>query len=102
VRSFVRAAGGPDNVTSPTYTLMHEYPTPDGTVVHVDAYRLQDARDASSLGLEDATDRARFTLIEWGDRIASALPPFWRLELERPEGEHDVRRARLTPPQGRT
>lgn len=99
VRAFVQAAEGPKDVTSPTYTLMHEYPTPRGLVVHIDAYRLQDAHDTGSLGLDDAIDRARFTLIEWGDRIASALPPFWRLELDRPAGTQDIRRARLTPPQ---
>lgn len=102
VRAFVHAAGGPEGVSSPTYTLMHEYPTARGPVVHVDAYRLEDAADAHSLGLDDAIDRAHFTLIEWGDRIASALPPAWRLELARP-ASHDgepgtVRHAKLTAP----
>ena len=102
VRAFVDAAGGPEGVSSPTYTLMHEYPTDRGPVVHVDAYRLQDAADAHSLGLDDAIDRAHFTLVEWGDRIASALPPAWRLDLARP-ARHDgepgtVRHAKLTAP----
>ena len=102
VRAFVHAAGGPEGVSSPTYTLVHEYPTDHGPIVHVDAYRLQDAADAHSLGLEDAIDRAHFTLIEWGDRIASSLPPAWRLELARPASHDDelgtVRHAKLTAP----
>lgn len=39
---LARALGFPGRVTSPTYTLIHTYPTPEGPVVHADLYRLKD------------------------------------------------------------
>ncbi len=54
-------------VTSPTYTLMHTYPTPAGPVLHVDVYRLPDPRQIYDLGLDEAAATARLTLIEWGE-----------------------------------
>ena len=53
-------------VTSPTYTLIHEYPTPQGLVVHIDAYRMADQEELYNLGLEDYLPEARLVLIEWG------------------------------------
>ncbi|ADR35804.1 tRNA (adenosine(37)-N6)-threonylcarbamoyltransferase complex ATPase subunit type 1 TsaE [Oceanithermus profundus] len=90
VRHLARALGFRGRVTSPTYTLMHTYPTPAGTLLHVDVYRLPDPRSLWDLGLEDAMAGARLTLIEWGrpqDFDADVL-----VELE-PEAR--ARRARL-------
>lgn len=43
VKFIAEALGFKGEVTSPTYTLIHEYPTPRGPIVHIDAYRLADA-----------------------------------------------------------
>lgn len=66
VRHLARALGFEGRVTSPTYTLMHTYPTPLGTVLHVDVYRLSEPQALWDLGLEDQLATARLTLIEWG------------------------------------
>ena len=42
-----------DAVTSPTYALMHAYPTPQGSVLHVDAYRVRDVNELYEMDLED-------------------------------------------------
>lgn len=83
VAALVAALGSDAAVTSPTYTLVHEYPTPDGVVVHVDAYRLGDPARLWELGLEDYLDRARLVAVEWGGGLADALPEAWRLHLAR-------------------
>jgi tRNA threonylcarbamoyladenosine biosynthesis protein TsaE len=66
VRHLARALGFAGRVTSPTYTLMHTYPTPQGPLLHVDVYRLPEPGALWELGLEDALAEARLSLIEWG------------------------------------
>lgn len=63
-------------VSSPTFTIAHEYPTPAGpTVVHVDAYRLdgEDADELDRLGWDRLLSADTVALIEWGERIAGLL-----------------------------
>jgi len=91
VRHLARALGFEGRVTSPTYTLMHTYPTPAGPLVHVDVYRLPDPATLWELGLEDALAEARLGLIEWGTPEAFAAD--LRLTLE-PAGA-EARRCRL-------
>jgi len=67
-----RGAAEPDEVSSPTFTLIHEY-GPD--VYHIDLYRLDEARQVATLGLEDLFDRDALVLIEWGERFPELMPP---------------------------
>jgi tRNA threonylcarbamoyladenosine biosynthesis protein TsaE len=98
VAALVAALGGPPRTSSPTYTLVHEYPTPRGPVVHIDAFRLGDPAQLAALGLDDYLDRARLVVVEWGGPLADAYPEAWRLRLERPAGATRRRRAELRPP----
>ena len=66
VQFLAKALGFTGEVTSPTYTLIHEYPTPTGLIVHIDAYRMGNQEELYSLGLEDYLPEARVVLIEWG------------------------------------
>jgi tRNA threonylcarbamoyladenosine biosynthesis protein TsaE len=61
----------PDEVSSPTFTLIHEY---SDRLYHVDLYRLDDARSVARLGLEELFDRQAVVLIEWGERFAELMP----------------------------
>lgn len=67
VKFLAETLGFGGEVTSPTYTLIHEYPTERGLIVHIDAYRMADQEELYSLGLEDYLPEARLVLIEWGD-----------------------------------
>lgn len=62
-----------EEVSSPTFTLIHEYGT-GGRVYHVDLYRLDEAREVESLGLDDLFAREAIVLIEWGERFPQLLP----------------------------
>jgi tRNA threonylcarbamoyladenosine biosynthesis protein TsaE len=57
-----------DDVTSPTFTLVHEYGQAR-KVYHVDLYRMEGERDIASLGLEDALSQNSTMLVEWGERL---------------------------------
>ena len=65
-------AAAPDEVSSPTFTLIHEYG--QGRVYHVDLYRLDEPREVATLGLEEIFDRDGMVLIEWGERFPRLLP----------------------------
>jgi tRNA threonylcarbamoyladenosine biosynthesis protein TsaE len=67
-----RGAAQPEEVSSPTYTLIHEYG--GGRVYHVDLYRLDDPREVARLGLEELFDRDALTLVEWGERFPQLMP----------------------------
>jgi tRNA threonylcarbamoyladenosine biosynthesis protein TsaE len=65
-------AADPDEVSSPTFTLIHEYG--GGRAYHVDLYRLDDPREVATLGLDEIFDRDAVVLIEWGERFPQLLP----------------------------
>jgi tRNA threonylcarbamoyladenosine biosynthesis protein TsaE len=66
-------AAAAEEVSSPTFTLIHEYGSPP-TVYHVDLYRLDSARDAATLGLDDLFDGPAMVIIEWGERFLELMP----------------------------
>jgi tRNA threonylcarbamoyladenosine biosynthesis protein TsaE len=59
-----------DDVTSPTFTLVHEYRGPEANVYHVDLYRVDTERELETLGLDDLRDEHSVMLIEWGEKFA--------------------------------
>ncbi|MCQ0091476.1 tRNA (adenosine(37)-N6)-threonylcarbamoyltransferase complex ATPase subunit type 1 TsaE [Roseovarius sp. M141] len=64
----------PEDVPSPTYTLVQTYPGPKSEIWHADLYRLSDTNEVFELGLIDAFDSA-ICLIEWPDRLGDLAPP---------------------------
>jgi tRNA threonylcarbamoyladenosine biosynthesis protein TsaE len=68
------SAASPEEVASPTFTLIHEYGDPP-LVYHVDLYRLDDAAAVATLGLEELFDKPAVVLIEWGERFPDLMPP---------------------------
>src|SRR5205814_558007 len=69
-------AASADNVTSPTFTLVHEYRGPEVILYHIDLYRVDTQRELETLGLDDLRDDESVLLIEWGEK-------FHRFEQER-------------------
>jgi tRNA threonylcarbamoyladenosine biosynthesis protein TsaE len=67
-------AAEPDEVSSPTFTLIHEYGK-DGRIFHIDLYRLDEPQEVATLGLDELFDRDCVVLIEWGERFPQLLPP---------------------------
>ncbi|MDR3739170.1 MAG: tRNA (adenosine(37)-N6)-threonylcarbamoyltransferase complex ATPase subunit type 1 TsaE [Terracidiphilus sp.] len=68
-------AAEPDEVTSPTFTLIHEY---DGTqegrsikLFHLDVYRLEGERQLETLGLDELLTNDALVLVEWGEKFKS-------------------------------
>ena len=64
-------AAQPDEVSSPTFTLIHEY---SPSVYHIDLYRLDREDQVATLGLDEILDRTAVVLIEWGERFPRLMP----------------------------
>lgn len=73
----------PDEVSSPTFTLIHEYGEPV-RLYHIDLYRIEEAAELATLELDDLMDRDALVLIEWGERFAERMPkPRTEIRIER-------------------
>ena len=70
VKGIAVGLGITQEVTSPTFTLIHDY----GRLVHIDLYRLDTERAAINIGIEDHLPGSGITVIEWAERITSLLP----------------------------
>ncbi len=76
VKGWVEALGlgAKDEVTSPTFTLVHEYGGEERRVYHLDLYRLETEREVEALGLDEmAAEPGAVVLVEWGDKFARVL-----------------------------
>ena len=58
-----------EDVTSPTFTLIHEYRGPQATLYHIDLYRIDTERELETLGLDDLLAPNCILLIEWGEKF---------------------------------
>jgi tRNA threonylcarbamoyladenosine biosynthesis protein TsaE len=62
-------AAAEDDVTSPTFTLVHEYRGPKATLYHIDLYRIDTPRELETLALDDLRSENSILLIEWGEKF---------------------------------
>jgi tRNA threonylcarbamoyladenosine biosynthesis protein TsaE len=69
-------AAAEEDVTSPTFTLVHEYRGPHANLFHIDLYRIDTQRELDTLALDDLRSDDSILLIEWGEK-------FPRLQRER-------------------
>jgi tRNA threonylcarbamoyladenosine biosynthesis protein TsaE len=109
VRAIARALGVRGPVTSPTFTLVHEYALPGrGVLLHADLYRLRGGTaqaletEVARLGLRERRAEGAIVLVEWGEDALLALGgepelAVWLGIAQRPEGE-GVRASRLSGP----
>ena len=63
-------AASEEDVTSPTFTLIHEHHGPEAILYHIDLYRVDTLRQLETLGLDDLIAENSVLLIEWGEKFA--------------------------------
>ena len=84
VKGLARGLGYRGDVTSPTFTIVHEYSGGRLPIYHLDLYRIADEKAALTLGIEEYLPSEGVTVIEWPERILGLLPPqtqHWELEV---------------------
>jgi tRNA threonylcarbamoyladenosine biosynthesis protein TsaE len=62
-------AAAEEDVTSPTFTLVHEYRGPKAALYHIDLYRIDTPRELETLALDDLRSENSILLIEWGEKF---------------------------------
>ena len=62
-------AAAAEDVTSPTFTLIHEYRGPEVTLYHIDLYRIDTQRELDTLALDDLMGANNILLMEWGEKF---------------------------------
>ena len=78
VKGLAAGLGTAASVTSPTFTLLHEYPGGRLPLYHFDFYRLDAADEALKIGLDEYLDGDGACVIEWAEKFPALLPPHTR------------------------
>ena len=72
VKGIAEAFGAAEqeDVTSPTFTLIHEYRGPEASIYHIDLYRIDTERELATLGIDELLrDERSIVVIEWGEKF---------------------------------
>ena len=88
-RGLARGLGITEAVTSPTYTIVNEYPQGRLPLFHFDMYRLHDGEELFDLGWEDYLARGGVCAVEWSENVWDALEDPITVAIEKdPEDEN--------------
>jgi len=74
VQAICRGYGVAEDVTSPTFSLVHRYAAARSPVYHLDLYRLRDASELTNIGWDDVLAEEALVLIEWPERAGDRIP----------------------------
>jgi tRNA threonylcarbamoyladenosine biosynthesis protein TsaE len=88
-------AASEKEVTSPTFTLVHEYRGPNVNLYHIDLYRVDTPRQLETLGLDDLVADDSVLLIEWGEKFSRFVCDR-DIEISLDRTDDNVRRIRVT------
>lgn len=81
---LVRGLGGGEEVTSPTFTLVHEYFSGRLPVFHFDFYRIESEAEVTNIGWDEYLEAGGVCVVEWADRFPALMPAgtqWWALEV---------------------
>jgi tRNA threonylcarbamoyladenosine biosynthesis protein TsaE len=92
VKGLAAGLGTHTGVTSPTFTLIHEYLGGRLPLYHFDFYRLEDEDEALKIGLDEYLDGDGVCVLEWADKFPALLPPHtrWFRFTHRDEGARAI------------
>ena len=90
VKGLAKGLGIDDPVTSPTFTLVHEYRGAQVTLYHLDLYRLNSEKELDEIGFDDCLSAGGICAIEWGNKYPTRLPKGC-LEIRLTIGENNER-----------
>ncbi|WP_347925832.1 tRNA (adenosine(37)-N6)-threonylcarbamoyltransferase complex ATPase subunit type 1 TsaE [Pontimicrobium sp. SW4] len=74
IKALVKALGGLDEVSSPTFSIVNEYEVTNDKVYHFDFYRIESETEVLDIGIEDYFYSGHWNFIEWPEKIEGILP----------------------------
>ena len=95
-RGLARGLGVEEPVTSPTYTIVNEYPQGRLPLFHFDMYRLRDAEELFDLGWEDYLARDGVCAVEWSENVREALEDPIEVTIAKDQADEEVRHITIT------
>lgn len=82
IKALVKALGAQDTASSPTFSLVNEYQSDQGTIFHFDFYRIEDETEVLDMGIEEYLNTDSWKFIEWPQKIEKLLDyPSQKLEI---------------------
>lgn len=84
-KGLARGLGSDEEVTSPTFTLVHEYRAGRLAVFHFDFYRMEKAGEVTDIGWDEYLDAGGICVVEWAGRFPALLPEgtqWWALKVD--------------------
>ena len=82
IKALVKALGAEDAASSPTFSLVNEYHSDQGKILHFDFYRIEDETEVLDMGIEDYLNTESWKFIEWPQKIEKFLDyPTQKLEI---------------------
>ncbi len=96
VRGVARGLGIREPVTSPTYTIVNEYPQGRMPLFHFDMYRLRDPEELFDLGWEDYLARDGVCAVEWSENVAEALEDPITVTIRKDPADENLRYVTIT------
>ena len=73
IKALIKALGAVDTGSSPTFSLVNEYESPQGNIYHFDFYRIEEESEALDMGFEEYLDSGAWIFIEWPQKIEKFL-----------------------------
>jgi tRNA threonylcarbamoyladenosine biosynthesis protein TsaE len=87
-RAICAGYGVREDVTSPTFAIVHEYTAPKSPVFHIDLYRTNGPQELQNIGWDDIVEADALILLEWPERARGLLPPdHLPIELRHVDGD---------------
>lgn len=75
INELCKQLGVTDQPSSPTFSIVNEYQSSNGSIFHFDFYRLKDEGEAYDLGYEEYFYSGNYCFVEWPEKIMNLLPP---------------------------
>jgi len=75
IKAICQELGVVESTSSPTFSIVNQYQSPEGSVYHFDFYRIKDEQEAFDMGYEEYFYSGDYCFIEWPEKIANLLPP---------------------------
>lgn len=74
VKALVESLGSDDVVNSPTFSIVNDYDSPEGSIFHFDFYRIERLEEVYDLGYEEYFYSGQYCFVEWPEKIEGLVP----------------------------
>lgn len=91
IKELVKQLGSTDEASSPTFSIVNEYDSPNGKIFHFDFYRIKSEEEALDFGTEEYLDSGNWCFIEWPDKIENLLfDDFHKIKIISEDGTRNI------------